>query len=125
MLPASVTQLPSRQFSPAGGARVVEKVITPVCVSQIHTRPVLSGTASVVAVDESELLRLDKDAFRKIMEENPRADELISTVLSRRQEYSAEKKAAKDAQLGQQGESDATSNTRALFVKKIRDFFSY
>ena len=82
-------------------------------------------TASVVALEESELLRLDKDAFRKIMEENPKADELISMVLARRQEYSAQKKAAKDAAAASASESDATSSTRALFVKKIRDFFAY
>lgn len=81
-------------------------------------------TASVVALEESELLRLDKDAFRRLMEENPRADELISTVLARRQEYSAEKKAAATTQVAV-GETDTTSSTRALFVKKIRDFFSY
>lgn len=82
-------------------------------------------TATVVALEESELLRLDKDAFRKIMEENPKADELISLVLARRQEYSAQKKAAKDAAAINANDGDSTSNTRAIFVQKIRDFFSY
>jgi small-conductance mechanosensitive channel/CRP-like cAMP-binding protein len=81
-------------------------------------------TATVVALEESELLRLDKEAFRKIMEGNPKADELISTVLARRQEYSAEKKAARNTQVAVE-ETDSTSSTRAIFVKKIRDFFSY
>jgi small-conductance mechanosensitive channel/CRP-like cAMP-binding protein len=80
-------------------------------------------SATVVALDEAELLRLDKEAFRKIMEDNPKADELISTVLARRQEYSQEKTAA-GARAASQGDGE-TASTRQLFIKKIRDFFSY
>lgn len=82
-------------------------------------------TATAVALEESELLRLDKDAFRKIVEDNPKADEIISMVLARRKEYSAQKKAALDAATAEVNDADATSSTRAIFVQKIRDFFSY
>ncbi|NDD30134.1 MAG: hypothetical protein EB084_17905, partial [Proteobacteria bacterium] len=82
-------------------------------------------TATVVALEETELLRLDKEAFRKIMEENPRAEELISTILERRQEYSAQKKAQAARTEESADASGSTSNTRAIFVQKIRDFFAY
>ena len=82
-------------------------------------------TATVVALEETELLRLDKEAFRKIMEENPRAEELISTILERRQEYSAQKKAQAARTEESADAAGATSNTRAIFVQKIRDFFAY
>lgn len=81
-------------------------------------------SATVVAVDEAELLRLDKEAFRKIMEDNPRADELISTVLTRRHEYKQEQNASR-AQAAESAGDDGQSGTRQVFLKKIRDFFSY
>lgn len=81
-------------------------------------------SATVLALEESELMRLDKEAFRKIFEDNPKADELISTVLARRQELNEEKAASRAGRESARLSEEAQS-ARTQMLRKIRDFFSY
>jgi len=81
-------------------------------------------TATVVALEECELLRLDKEAFRKVFQDNPKADELITQVIARRQELAQEKDAAANRGQTQRLQAEKESS-RTLMLKKIRDFFSY
>lgn len=75
--------------------------------------------ASVVAAEETELLVIDKDAFRPILDASPQLAETISKVL-----------AARSQALGTESSSDQASHenhderTSNLLLSRIKSFFS-
>jgi CRP-like cAMP-binding protein len=83
-------------------------------------------TADVVAQEDSALLMLDKEDFRRLLtgadDDTP---ELISKVLARREELSREKEGSLLRQTpGEDGTVVATASRSGEMLKKIRDFFA-
>jgi small-conductance mechanosensitive channel/CRP-like cAMP-binding protein len=95
---------------------------------------VLTGeprSATVEALEDSELIMLDKEDLREILRANPDADRLISEVLARRQLRTAHAEARHQEEMASRASEEQTAsgiNIDTLsqqLLKKIRDFFSY
>lgn len=82
-------------------------------------------TATVVAVEETSLLRVDKEAFRAVMETHPRADELICKAIERRAEFTAAQESALSRRLQSDTQSSESPRVSKDLLQRIRDFFAY
>ncbi|MGV8124870.1 MAG: cyclic nucleotide-binding domain-containing protein [Candidatus Xenobiia bacterium LiM19] len=89
-------------------------------------------SATVKAIEDSELLVLEKDDLRTIIQDNPQAEEVISRVLAKRQlrtqkaqQESEEEKSSTDEKAGARSIGERLDRISEQFLKKMRDFFSY
>ncbi|MEW6281740.1 MAG: mechanosensitive ion channel family protein [Candidatus Eremiobacterota bacterium] len=88
-------------------------------------------SATVEALEDSELLMLDKEDLRTIMRDNPDAGRVISTKLAQRQlrtERAREEQEERQKSVDESGKTSVAQRLDILseqFMRKIRDFFSY
>ncbi len=88
-------------------------------------------SATVEALEDSELLVLEKEDLRSIINDNPQAEEVISRVLAKRQmrtlkaQQESEEKSCTDEKEEAQTIGEKLDRISEQFLKKMRDFFSY
>lgn len=89
-------------------------------------------SATVKALEDTELLVLEKDDLRTIIQDNPQAEEVISRVLAKRQvrtqkaqQENEEEKSSADEKAGARSIGERLDRISEQFLKKMRDFFSY
>jgi len=84
-------------------------------------------SASVDAITDAEVFRLHKEDLRKLIQQNPAIEELISKALARRQLRT--EKAREEAELlkamSPEDAEQAESSLAEQFLAKMRNFFSY
>jgi len=89
-------------------------------------------SATVEALEDSELIVLEKEDLRSIIFDNPQAEEIISRVLAMRQmrtlkaqQESEEEKSCADEKAEARSFGERLDRISEQFLKKMREFFSY
>jgi|GEM_PF-554155 len=89
-------------------------------------------SATIKALEDTELLVLEKDDLRTIIQDNPQAEEVISRVLAKRQlrtqkaqQECEEEKSCTDEKAAARSIGERLDKISEQFLKKMRDFFSY